>query len=138
MDIKAPVSSIMTTELKTIRSDDNLMTVKELFEQYDFHHLPVVDDDQISGILSKSDFLYFLRGYTNNDIDRFIEAAKLRAFKVEEVMKKELVTLKPSHAIKEALDIFEDNKFHCIPIVEEEELKGIVTPLDIIKALNAE
>lgn len=136
MDIQAPISSIMTTELKTVRSDDSLMTVKELFDQHDFHHIPVVDEDQISGILSKSDFLYFLRGYTNNDIDRFIEAAKLRAFKVEEVMKKELVTLKPGDTIKEALNIFENNKFHCIPIAEEEELKGIITPLDIIVALN--
>jgi acetoin utilization protein AcuB len=115
MDIQAPISSIMTTELKTVRSDDSLMTVKELFDQHDFHHIPVVDEDQISGILSKSDFLYFLRGYTNNDIDRFIEAAKLRAFKVEELMKKELITLKPGDTIKEALNIFENNKFHCIP-----------------------
>lgn len=138
MDIQSPVSSIMSEDLKTLSSDDSLMAVKEIFDQHDFHHIPVVDEDQISGILSKSDFLFFLRGYTNNDIDRFIEATKLRAFKVKEVMKTDIVTLKPTNTIKEALNIFEENKFHCIPIVEEEELKGIITPLDVIKALNAE
>ncbi len=138
MDIQAPVSSIMSEDLKTLSSEDSLMAVKEIFDQHDFHHIPVVDEDQISGILSKSDFLFFLRGYTNNDIDRFIEATKLRAFKVKEVMKTDIVTLKPTNTIKEALNIFEENKFHCIPIVEEEELKGIITPLDVIKALNAE
>lgn len=138
MDIQVPVSSIMSEDLKTLSSEDSLMAVKEIFDQHDFHHIPVVDEDQISGILSKSDFLFFLRGYTNNDIDRFIEATKLRAFKVKEVMKTDIITLTPTNTIKEALNIFEENKFHCIPIVEEEELKGIITPLDVIKALNAE
>lgn len=136
MDIKASVSTIMSSDVKTVSSEDSLMTVKELFDQHDFHHIPVVDEEEISGILSKSDLLYFLRGYTNNDIDRFIEATKLRAFKVKEVMKTEIVTLQPAATIKEALTIFEKNKFHCIPIVEGEQLKGILTPLDIIKALN--
>jgi len=81
MDIHAPISSIMSTDLKTISPEDDLMKVKELFDNNDFHHIPVIEEDQIVGILSKSDYLYFLRGYTNNDMDRFIEAAKLRAFK---------------------------------------------------------
>lgn len=136
MDIQASVSTIMSSDLKTLSPKDSLMMVKEIFDEHDFHHIPVIDEGQITGILSKSDFLYFLRGYTNNEIDRFIETTKLRAYKVEEIMKTEVVTLGPDDTIKKALDIFEDNKFHCIPIVEEGELKGILTPLDVIKSLN--
>lgn len=136
MDIQASVSTIMSSDVKTVSSEDSLMTVKELFDKHDFHHIPVVDDNQVMGILSKSDFLFFLRGYTTNEIDRFIEATKLRAFKVAEVMKTEVISLEPEDTIKQALTIFEENKFHCIPITKEEELKGIVTPLDVIKALN--
>ncbi len=136
MDIQAPVSSIMSTDLKYVGPSDDLMTVKNIFDENDFHHIPVVEDGQIIGIISKSDYLFFLRGYTTSDIDRFIEAAKLRAFKVKEVMKEEVVMLSPEDSVKKALDLFEENRFHCIPIVEKGELKGIVTPLDVIKALN--
>ena len=37
-------------------------------------------------MISKSDFLHFLRGYKQNESDEFVEDARLRAFHAKEIM----------------------------------------------------
>ncbi|HQU60501.1 MAG TPA: CBS domain-containing protein, partial [Saprospiraceae bacterium] len=50
-----------------------------------------------------------------------------------------LAKLNPNARINVALEIFMENRFHAVPVVEENgELVGIVTTFDIIKALAAE
>ncbi|MEL7120532.1 MAG: CBS domain-containing protein [Bacteroidota bacterium] len=136
MDIHAAVSTIMTSDLITVAPSDELTKVKEIFAERSFHHIPVVDDGEVVGIISKSDYLYFLRGTGKSEVDRFIEATKLRSYKVQEIMKGDLIMLDPNDEIKEALDLFEKKEFRCIPVAEEGILKGLITPYDIIKALN--
>jgi CBS domain-containing protein len=37
-----------------------------------------------------------------------------------------------------ALEIFNLNRFHALPVVDDGELVGIITPFDILKALSEE
>ena len=136
MDIHAAVSTIMTTDLITVTPADELTKVKEIFAERAFHHIPVVDEGEVVGIISKSDYLYFLRGTGKSDVDRFIEATKLRSYKVQEIMTGDVITVSSSDEIKKALDLFEKKEFRCIPVADEGILKGVVTLFDIIKALN--
>jgi len=46
--------------------------------------------------------------------------------------------LDPNDRINVALEIFMVNRFHAIPVVENDELIGILTTYDIIKALATE
>ena len=41
MKILAPISSIMTTRLHTVDGADKLLKVKEIFDTYPIHHVPV-------------------------------------------------------------------------------------------------
>ena len=50
------VADIMTTRVVTIEMDDRLTLAKEIFDNVSFHHLLVVDNEQLSGILSHRDF----------------------------------------------------------------------------------
>jgi acetoin utilization protein AcuB len=135
MNILAPVKTIMSTELLTVNPADKLTLVKEIFDEHNIHHLPVVRFKELVGIISKSDFLHFLRGFSPNDEDRFVNYARLRAFSAEDIMTKGLAKLDPDDRINVALEIFLVNRFHAIPVVKNEELVGIVTTYDIIKTL---
>ena len=42
MNILAPVKTIMSTELLTVNPADKLTLVKEIFDEHNIHHLPVV------------------------------------------------------------------------------------------------
>jgi acetoin utilization protein AcuB len=138
MNVLAPVKSIMTSELVTVNPADKLTVVKEIFDQNPIHHIPVVRFKELVGIISKTDFMHFLRGFSRNEEDRFVNYARLRAYTAEDIMTKGLAILSPAERINVALDIFLTNRFHAIPVVEERDLVGIVTTFDVIKALADE
>lgn len=126
----------MSTDLKVAEPTDGITVLNDLFAKHRIHHIPVVKGKMVVGIVSKSDFLYFMRGYTNNDIDRFVEAARLRAFKVEEIMVKNVETISADAPIRQAVGILAENRFRCLPVVDENgELVGILTTHDIIDLL---
>ncbi len=135
MNLIAPVSSIMTKKIIAVTPDDDLLKVKEIFENYNIHHLPVVKFKELVGIISKTDFLHFLHGFKGNDVDRFLDETRLKAWKAEEIMTKGLAKVDSQEPIRTILDLFLINRFHAIPVVDSEELVGIVTTYDIIKAL---
>ncbi len=140
MNVLAPVKTLMTTNLITVNPADKLIKIKEIFDNNKIHHIPVVNYQQIVGLVSKTDFVYFMRGFSRNEEDRFVNEARLRAYKAEDIMTKGLAKLTPNQRINVALEIFLENRFHAIPVVEEKsgELVGIVTTFDIIKALASE
>lgn len=42
MNVLAPVKTIMSTDLLTVTPADKLTLVKEIFDEHNIHHLPVV------------------------------------------------------------------------------------------------
>jgi acetoin utilization protein AcuB len=138
MNVLAPVKSIMSTHLITVAPSDKLSIVKDIFEDHNIHHIPVVRYKELIGIISKTDFLHFLQGFSPNQEDRFVNYARLRSYAAEEIMTKGLAKLNPDDRINIALEIFMVNRFHAIPVVENDELVGIVTTYDIIKELANE
>ena len=136
MNLNAPVSSIMTKDLITVNPEDPISRVNEIFESNNIHHIPVVRYKEIVGIISKTDFLYFMRGYTNNSEDRFINDARLKAYKAQELMTSGLAKLDTFDSVAAAVEIFKLNRFHAVPILENNDLVGIVTTHDIIKHLS--
>jgi len=138
MNVLAPVKSIMSTHLITVAPSDKLSIVKDIFDDHNIHHIPVVRYKELIGIISKTDFLHFLQGFSPNQEDRFVNYARLRSYAAEEIMTKGLAKLNPNDRINIALEIFMVNRFHAIPVVENDDLVGIVTTYDIIKALASE
>ncbi len=139
MNILAPVSTIMSTRLVTVSPNDDLLTVKKIFDEHNIHHIPVVRFKEIVGMISKSDFLAFLLGDSvmGHAEGQSLEN-RLKAHKAEEIMTRGLAKLEPDDRINVALELFKLNRFHAIPVVRDGELVGILTPHDIIVALSEE
>lgn len=135
MNLLSPISTIMTKNLVTISPSDPLTKVKEIFDEHNIHHIPVVRYKQIVGIISKTDFSYFLWGYTNNEMTDSLTNNRLKTWEAEDIMSTKLATLESTDAIRTALEVFKMNRFHALPVVDNNELVGILTPLDIVLAL---
>ncbi|MBW4473035.1 MAG: CBS domain-containing protein [Stenomitos rutilans HA7619-LM2] len=56
----APVKGYMTTNLKTITPDTSLPEIESLMVTYDIGRLPVLDQDQLVGIVTRTDVLRHL------------------------------------------------------------------------------
>ena len=136
MNVLAPVKTIMTSELITVNPKDKLSKVKEIFDNNRIHHIPVVRFKEMVGMISKTDLLHFLRGFnTQNEEDRFVNEARMRAFVAEDLMTKGLAKVSSSDRINVVLEILRANQFHAVPVVDNNELVGIVTTFDIINEL---
>jgi len=139
MNVLAPIKTLMSTHLLTVAPQDKLTTVQEIFNAHNIHHIPVVRYKEMVGLISKTDFLFFVRGFSRNEEDRLVNEARLRAYTAEDIMTTGLAKLSPDDRINVALEIFKVNRFHAIPVVDDqEELVGIITTFDIIKALAEE
>ncbi len=138
MDILAPVSSIMSTNLVTVTPEDSLYLAKELMDKHRIHHLPVVRFREIVGIISYSDLLYFLKGLGQDTSDNLMNEIRLKNYKAKSIMTVGLAKLESTDRINVALEVFKTNRFHALPIVDNGELVGIVTTYDIIIKLAEE
>lgn len=117
------LSTIMTTDVITVGPEDSLSRVKDILFDKRFHHIPVVADGKLVGIVTTFDLVKL-----NKTFDQY------EGMKVKEIMTKKVVTLEPQEKIGAAAQIFLRHLFHGLPIIDENEnLKGIVTTHDIMK-----
>ncbi len=135
MNAYAPISTIMVTDLVTVNPEDSLLQVKKIFDTHTFHHLPVVRFRKIVGIISKTDFQHFTGGLSHSAKDRTVDESRLEQTRAEDIMTKGIGKLEPDDRINVALEIFSKNWFHALPVVQNDELVGIVTTQDVIKSI---
>lgn len=125
----------MTRDLVTLTPSASIADAAEIFDNNRIHHIPVAIDDKLIGIISMSDYLFFKRGFLDDQSDERMEQIRMKNYEVSYIMTKGLATLEPTDRINVALEIFKENIFHAIPIVDEGRLVGLVTTYDIIKRL---
>lgn len=138
MDFTAPISQFMTRKLVTVTPADKITRVKEIFDTTRIHHIPVVNYTTLLGIISRSDILAFLDANDKGKYNKSTESTRLHQYTAEDVMTRGVASLSSHERINVALEVFAENLFHAIPVVDDGELVGMLTPFDIIKALREE
>ena len=135
MNLFKPVSSIMTTDLKVVAKNDCISEVADIFNKHTFHHIPVVNGNTLVGLISKSDFLLFSHASKDKEDPSVIEEIRLHTHSASEIMTTGIAKLSSTDTIRLAIELFRENIFHSIPIVDDGVLVGIVTTFDIIDKL---
>lgn len=136
MNLLSPVSNIMTKDLHTLTPSASIAEAAELFDEHKIHHIPITIDGKLLGIVSMSDYLFFRRGFLDNHEDEKMEKLRMNNYEVSFIMTKGLATLESEARINVALEVFKENIFHAIPVVDDDKLVGIVTTHDIISHLS--
>jgi len=135
IEIPETVESIMKENVVAISADDSLRQVRRLFHQYRFHHLPVVENGVIIGIVSDRDLLKqlspFLETISSQPRDRFILNKK-----AHQIMTRKPITVKKYTSIRDACKTMLTNRISCLPVVDSNRhIKGILTWRDIFNVL---
>jgi len=118
------VSRIMTTVPTAIGPDDTLEKARELLESGSIHHLPVVVDSKLVGIVSSSDILK--GGY----------ASDTSSTKIKQIMERDPVVLDSMANLRVAAVKLSTGGFHALPVIDPDRtLVGIVTSSDLIDHL---
>ncbi len=103
----------------TTRPDATLNEAHEIMDNEGISGLPVVQDGQVIGIISRRD----IRPIINSGSER----------KVHDFMTEEVVTVSESTTPEEVLNIAYENKVERLPVVEDHKIVGIVTIRDILE-----
>lgn len=135
MKKRTPVSTIMTKNVITLNHTDNLDTAERLFKENHIRHIPVVNGDEIIGMLSYTDLLRISFADAVYEEEDHVDTVVYNMFTIEQVMAKNLVSVSSQTTIKEAAEILANKEFHALPVVDERKLVGILTTTDLINYL---
>lgn len=122
----------MTTKVVVANPGNKLSQVMEFFTLFKVQHIPVVENDQLIGIISVNDLMSFLHSHLQNEA--LSEAYLDSHFSLENIMTKNPVTFKPDDKMDDALETLRDGVFQAIPICENGVIKGILTNKDVVRA----
>ena len=126
----------MIKKVVTVELDDSLRVVKELFEKTNFHHLAVVHDGKLYGIISDRDLLKSISPNIGTMAATRKDMATLNK-KVHQVMTRQPITSDEESSVRDAIHIFNTNKISCIPIVRDSGyLVGMVSWRDILRNIE--
>ncbi len=129
------VAEIMTTKVITATMDDTLGGIRKVLELNRCHHIPIIEDNRLVGIVSDRDVLKDL----SPDAD--MASADNHALnslkkKAHQIMTRKVITISPEDSIEEAADIMLGKGFSCLPILERSgAVVGIVTKTDVLKSM---
>ena len=135
MKKKEPVSHIASAAIITVQVGQKLSEVRKLMQVNQIHHVPVVNGQKLVGLLSAVDLANLsLRSFGSDETSN--DAVLDDQFSIEDVMSKQLITLRSTASVREAAEMLAEGHFHSLPIVDDEgNLTGLVTSTDLIRYL---
>ncbi|WP_281634401.1 CBS domain-containing protein [Flavobacterium luteolum] len=132
MKKREPISHIMTKTVVTADEKDDLKTVVEKLKTNTIRHIPIVKGKEVIGIISRTDINRLTFGALFEGQDNADEAI-LEMLTVPQVMTSKPKTVSSDTIIRDLAEIFVKEDFHALPVVDNGELKGIVTTTDVVK-----
>ena len=131
------VSRSMTQKVVTIDKNADILEAKELMEQYQIRHVPVVEPDGLLiGMITDRDLRSALPStFFKKDKKATKKAAAAPSIKVKEIMSQNLVTLSPMDTLQDALLLIQKTLVGALPVVDKKDkLMGIISVRDLLRA----
>ena len=132
----ANVRELMTSDPLTLTPDSKVLDALRMMNQVVIRHVPVVGDGgKVVGILSDRDLRNFELANWAKDVtsEKVVEYLNQP---VSEVMSDALVSIAPDASMKDAIGKMLDESISALPVVENDQLVGIVTTVDILYAVQ--
>ncbi len=127
------IHTIMSSRVVTVEFDDSLSTVKSIFDKLKFHHLLVVEENRLYGVVSDRDLLKALSPNLGTMGETLKDLATLNK-RVHQIMSRHPIVLYADNSLHDAIKIFNTHNISCIPIVDTNfKPIGILSWRDILK-----
>jgi CBS domain-containing protein len=117
------VSTVMKQDPVVVQKTENIGKAAKTMLENKIGGMPVVNDCEIVGMLTKTDFLEICHGKPFN------------ATSISERMNDDLITVSPSDRLVHARRCLIDKEIGRLPVVEEDILEGILTAKDVAMAM---
>ncbi len=128
------ISDIMVSGVITVNDTDDVHQARMLFKENGIRHLPVLNSEtgEYMGVLTQRSLL----NHAFNVVEKFglsgLDKREQRT-PVKDIMTIDCEVGRPDMSLLSAAKLFTDKKYSCLPVVENKQLKGIVTSVDFVK-----
>lgn len=143
------VREIMTEKVISLKTGDNALAALDRLFEMRISGLPVIDDNgKLAGMFTEKEVTAKILPSYVEDIGKFVydedskhikqKIINFDKFKVEDIMRREVVTVGDDATLCEALHLMFIQKARRVPVLNrDKEMIGIITRGDVIKALFA-
>jgi CBS domain-containing protein len=142
---------IMTKDVKTVGTSTTVEDLARVLVEHKISGTPVVNEkDDLIGIVTENDLIRKNKRFHIPTIVRLFDAfimlesksriereiKEMAAVTVEDLYRKEVVTVSEDTPVDEIATIMSERNIHLVPVVDGRKLKGIIGKIDIIKGLS--
>ena len=111
-------------DVVSVTPNTPVRSVVQLLADHRIGAVPVVQGDQVAGIMSERDVIYSLRR----------DGAAILEWPVERVMTQPAITVQSSLSILAGLSLMTRRRIRHLPVVEGDRLIGFISIGDLVKA----
>ena len=130
------VRDVMIPKVISVLITAPVSRVEEIMRRNKIRHITVVDKKgRLWGVISERELYKHITLHVTPE-GRYLEKSKMDEFILFHIMVKNPITVKPDDPLVRAVGIMAYEKVGCLPVMDEENnLVGIITPIDVLKVL---
>jgi acetoin utilization protein AcuB len=124
---------IMTIDLAVLNPAQTVDEVHRILSIEHYHHLPVVENGKLVGLVSDWDLSKTLSPFIGTDQERSLDRGQLM-LKVADIMSTNLITVDRHTSVECASILLLEHKISCLPVVDDACcLEGLLTWKDLLQ-----
>ena len=129
------VNDYMSRNIVTAPSDMSVGTATKSMINNGFRRLPIIKDNVLIGIITASDIMRFLG--TGDIFNKLVTGNAKEVFEVpiRTLIRRDVVFIRSDVDLGEAASIMLQKNVGSLPVLEDGELKGIITERDFVRAM---
>lgn len=115
-------------QVHTIEADATVLTALQVMAEHNIGALPVTEEGKVIGVISERD-------YARKCV---LQGRSSIGTMVRELMNSPVTTVTPKQSVSECLSLITDRHLRHLPVVEDDQLMGLVSIGDLVKETIAE
>lgn len=112
----------------TIGPDDSVFDAIKMMSEKEIGALPVMENEKLAGIITERDYArkLILKGKLSQETP------------VRQAMTTSVLSVRPEQTIEECMALMTDKRFRHLTVIDEDQVVGIISIGDLVKAVIAE
>ena len=127
------VKDFMTRKVVYISPNITIAHAADMMREQELHRLPVIENDQLVGLVTEGTIAEASPSKATS-LSIYEMNYLLNKTKVGDVMIRDVVTISQFASLEDATYLMLKNKIGILPVVDNEQLYGVITDRDIFKA----
>jgi CBS domain-containing membrane protein len=127
--LKIPIGSVMSTKPFIIKQHYPVRDVAKILCTAGHRRLPVVEEEEVKGIITPSDILSFVYEMKERNVAGM-------EIPIGAMMNTRVISVSPEQDVYEAANIMKLRHIGGLPVIEREHLVGMITERDIVDLLR--